>query len=179
MAHIPLKITMQASQLARRAGVPVDTVRFYTKQGLLKPARNPRNGYQMYDREDYQRLVFARKARQLGFSLKDIHEILNQAEQKNSPCPMVRELFERHLEQVEQQLLELKSLRERMRAALAAWETMPDGAPDSETICQLIERWDEFSLPAELANDPCCSLKKELIGETSAAIPPTDPHNLT
>ncbi|MCP5169413.1 MAG: MerR family DNA-binding protein [Hahellaceae bacterium] len=158
---------MQASQLARRAGVAVDTVRFYTKQGLLKPLRNPNNGYQMYDHDDYQRLVFARKARQLGFSLKDIQEILSQAAQQNSPCPMVRELFERHLEQVEQQLRDLHSLRERMRSALAVWETMPDGSPDSQSICQLIERWDEFPLPPNLTEETCCALKKELLGETA------------
>lgn len=134
---------MQVSQLAKKANVSPDTVRFYTKEGLLRPEKNPANGYQQYDNDDFQRLVFARKARRLGFSLKEIHEILSQADDQHSPCPMVRGLFEKHLLQVEQQIDELQSLRQRMLDAVSVWQQMPDGVPDGQTICQLIENWDE------------------------------------
>ncbi len=134
---------MQVSQLAKKAGVSADTVRFYTKEGLLRPHKSPINGYQQYDKSDFQRLTFTRKARQLGFSLKEIHEILSQADDHNSPCPMVRNLFEKHLIQVEQQIKDLQSLRQRMQDAMGVWQKMPDGAPDGQTICQLIENWDQ------------------------------------
>ncbi|PXX92761.1 MerR family transcriptional regulator [Marinobacter vulgaris] len=134
---------MKVKEIAMGAGVNPDTVRFYTREGLLKPARNPDNNYQLYDAEDLRRLRFARKARQLGFSLPEIRQILEQAEDDHSPCPMVRDVFQQRLAEVEREIAELQQLRNRMNAALSAWQDMPDGTPDGHTICQLIEHWDE------------------------------------
>lgn len=134
---------MKVMEIAKAAGVKPDTVRFYTREGLLSPARNPDNNYQQFDAEDLRRLRFARKARQLGFSLPEIRSILNQADDHHSPCPLVREVFEQRLEDVEREIRELNQLRDRMKSALTAWQTMPDGTPDGHTICRLIEHWDE------------------------------------
>lgn len=134
---------MKVMEIAKAAGVKPDTVRFYTREGLLSPARNPDNNYQQFDTEDLRRLRFARKARQLGFSLPEIRSILNQADEHHSPCPLVREVFEQRLEEVEREIRELNQLRDRMKSALTAWQAMPDGTPDGHTICRLIEHWDE------------------------------------
>ncbi|HKK56530.1 MerR family transcriptional regulator [Marinobacter sp.] len=134
---------MKVKELAVEAGVNPDTVRFYTREGLLRPTRNPDNNYQQYDAEDLRRLRFARKARQLGFSLPEIRQILEQADDHHSPCPMVRDVFEERLAQVEAEIAQLQQLRNRMTSALAAWQDMPDGTPDGHTICRLIEHWDE------------------------------------
>ena len=56
---------------------------------------------------------------------------------------MVRDVFEHRLAEVETRLAELEALRDRMRDAMAAWSTMPDGTPDGHTICRLIEHWDD------------------------------------
>lgn len=134
---------MKVKELAVEAGVNPDTVRFYTREGLLKPTRNPDNNYQQYDTEDLRRLRFARKARQLGFSLPEIRQILERADDHHSPCPMVRDVFRERLALVEADIAELQQLRNRMTSALAAWQNMPDGTPDGHTICRLIEHWDE------------------------------------
>ena len=134
---------MKVKEIATGAGVKPDTVRFYTRERLLKPTRNPDNNYQQYDAEDLRRLRFARKARQLGFSLPEIRQILQQADDHRSPCPLVRDLFQQRLAEVEAEITELQQLRNRMTAALAAWQEMPDGTPDGHTICRLIEHWDE------------------------------------
>jgi DNA-binding transcriptional MerR regulator len=134
---------MKVKDIANAAGVTPDTVRFYTRERLLNPGRNPDNNYQQFTADDLHRLRFARKARQLGFSLPEIRAILDQADDHNSPCPMVREVFEQRLASVEQEIAELQQLRERMKSALSAWATMPDGMPDGHTICRLIEHWDE------------------------------------
>ncbi|WP_323750459.1 MerR family transcriptional regulator [Marinobacter sp.] len=140
---------MKVKELATAADVTPDTVRFYTREGLLRPSRNPNNNYQYYDAEDLRRLRFARKARQLGFSLPEIRQILGQADEQHSPCPMVRDVFEQRLAEVERELAELQQLRTRMVAALSAWQEMPDGTPDGHTICRLIEHWDD---PATSSN---------------------------
>ncbi|WP_165857721.1 MerR family transcriptional regulator [Marinobacter sp. JSM 1782161] len=134
---------MKVSEVARAAGVNPDTVRYYTREGLLQPARNPDNGYHVYSSDDLQRLRFARKARQLGFALGEIQSILGQADEHHSPCPMVRDIFEQRLRDVETRLAELEALRDRMRDAMSAWQSMPDGTPDGHTICRLIEHWDD------------------------------------
>ncbi|MBS8239854.1 MerR family transcriptional regulator [Marinobacter lipolyticus] len=134
---------MKVIDIAKAAGVNPDTVRFYTREGLLNPERNPDNNYQQFDSEDLRRLRFARKARQLGFSLPEIKSILHQADDHHSPCPLVREVFEQRLLEVEREIRELNQLRDRMTSALSAWRAMPDGTPDGHTICRLIEHWDE------------------------------------
>ena len=134
---------MKVSDVAKAAEVNPDTGRFYTRECLLNPTRNAYNNYQQYNTEDLRRLRFARKARQLGFSLPEIRSILDQADEHHSPCPMVREVFEERLAQVEKEIDQLQQLRERMKNALTAWQDMPDGTPDGHTICRLIEHWDD------------------------------------
>jgi len=146
---------MKVSQLAHAAEVSTDTVRFYTRAGLLHPRRDPSNGYQLYAAADLQRLRFARKARQLGFSLKEITAILRDADKKKSPCPRVRDLFAHKLAAVEQQLQQLTELRDRMRAATEQWQHMPNGAPDGHSICRLIEYWEAPSAGTEEHCNDC------------------------
>ncbi len=134
---------MKVKDIAEAAGVNPDTVRFYTRENLLKPTRNPDNNYQQFDAEDLRRLRFARKARQLGFSLPEIRQILEQADDHHSPCPMVRDVFQQRLAEVEREIRELQELRQRMTSAMAAWQNMPDGSPDGHTICRLIEHWED------------------------------------
>lgn len=134
---------MKVSELAKKAGVTPDTVRFYTKEGLLHPTKDPDNGYSLFNNQDYQRLVFMRKARQLGFSLKSIKDIFQHSDHETSPCPMVRELFEKRLAEVEQKIAELQALRQHMVDAMEVWAEMPDGTPDGHTICNLIENWQD------------------------------------
>ncbi len=133
---------MRVIDLARAAGVSADTVRHYTRRGLLHPRRDPGNGYQHYDTTDLQRLRFVRRARELGLSLHEVAEILRQADNRQSPCPLVRDLFEARLADVERNIAELTALRDRMREALAQWRHLPDGVPDGHTICRLIESWE-------------------------------------
>lgn len=139
---------MKVSELAKRAGVSADTVRHYTKIGLLKPGRNPQNQYKEYGESDYKRLRFAQKARLLGFSLKDITEIIAHADNGETPCPMVRSLIVDKAEAIARQIRELQLLCSRMELAAKIWRNQPDNMPDGNTICHLIEDWDdtEFSL---------------------------------
>src|SRR5687767_5495943 len=85
---------MTAAVLARKTNVPLFTIRYYTKIGLLKPSRDMRNGYKQYRQSDKDRLKFINAAKELGFTLAEIEEILDHAEHNNSPCPMVRDVVE-------------------------------------------------------------------------------------
>lgn len=135
---------MTANVLAKKTDVPIYTVRHYTKIGLLKPGRNPRNGYKVYKFSDATRLRFIIAAKNLGFTLGEISDILDEAKHENSPCPTVREIIRRRIEENEQKLRELKKLQTKMKSALKSWNEMEDAAPNGDSICHLIEFVGEF-----------------------------------
>lgn len=139
---------MKVSELAKFADVTSETVRYYTREGLIIASRNPNNGYQEYSIEARRRLRFIQQARELGFSIKQIKEILVQADSGDSPCPLVRDLLSQKVPEIRQQIAQLQSHLAKMETALAAWEEMADGVPNGHSICCLIEEWE---------NPECCS----------------------
>ncbi|MGD8641525.1 MAG: MerR family DNA-binding protein [Gammaproteobacteria bacterium] len=130
-------------QLAVGTGVTTDTIRHYTRIGLLKPERDKSNGYKLFKSGDRQRVRFIRQAKNLGFTLREIQDILDVANHGNSPCPQVREIIQERIHENRRKLEELMVLQHRMEEALARWEQMPDGIPDGHSVCHLIEAIDE------------------------------------
>ncbi|MGI9034483.1 MAG: MerR family DNA-binding protein [Pyrinomonadaceae bacterium] len=130
---------MTPTVLAKRADVPLFTVRHYTRIGLLKPARDSRNGYKIYQLSDEIRLRFIVAAKELGFTLAEIAEILDQAKEGNSPCPMVREIVTRRIEENRRKIAEMKKLQKKMEKALISWASMKNAMPDGRSVCLLIE----------------------------------------
>jgi len=130
---------MQVQALARVAQVTPDTIRHYTRMGLLTPQKNPANGYKEYAADDLQRLRFIVRARDLGFSLSDVQAILERADQGGSPCPAVREIISQRLVEVKRKLDDMTQLYDRMNKAVAEWSSMPDEKPCGRHVCHLIE----------------------------------------
>ncbi|HUR96444.1 MAG TPA: MerR family DNA-binding protein [Pyrinomonadaceae bacterium] len=136
---------MTASVLAKRANVPLFTVRYYTRIGLLKPSRDLRNGYKVYKPTDKDRLKFITSAKDLGFTLAEIEDILDHAAHGDSPCPMVRDIVHRRVEENKQKIRELKKLQRRLESAAQVWESMENSEPDGHSVCRLIESFAETS----------------------------------
>lgn len=98
-------------QLAKDAGVGIDTVRFYERAGLIpKPARTP-SGYRTYTEADVARLRFVRRAKELGFSLEEVSELLRLNEGKGARAS-VRALAERRVRDLDVKLRQLQALRD-------------------------------------------------------------------
>jgi len=131
-------ITVKA--LSRRSGISEHAVRYYSRIGLLKPRRNPDNGYRLFDRTDISRLRFIRHAQNLGFSLNEIAEILQDAEHGLSPCNKVREYLRHRIDDNRKKISELRALQVRMEKALALWDGLPDQDPSPQVVCHLIEQ---------------------------------------
>jgi DNA-binding transcriptional MerR regulator len=144
---------MRVAQLAKAAAVSGETVRHYTDLGLLKPSRNPHNGYQEYAGEDLRRLRFIARARRLGFSLKDVQTILGRADSGQAPCGEVRDLLCERLSALQAHIAECQRLASVMENALAEWADKPQCAPDGQAICRLIE---DFELPGESRSATPC-----------------------
>ncbi len=130
---------MYVNDIAQLTGVTADTVRYYTKTGMLKPRQNITNGYNEYGAPDVTRLKFIRASKGLGFTLADIKKFFSDADLGESPCPRVRSLIERHIKETEIRLAELTDLHSKMCQALTKWKDMPDGNPDGNSVCSLIE----------------------------------------
>lgn len=128
-----------AALLARSADVSLFTVRYYTKIGLLKPSRDLRNGYKIYKSSDKDRLRFITAAKDLGFTLAEIEDILDNAAHNKTPCPMVRDIVEKRIEENKQKIRELKRLQKRLESAAEMWKGMKNSTPDGHSVCRLIE----------------------------------------
>ncbi len=127
------------TQLANQSDSTPHVVRYYTKMGLLRPQKNPENGYRLYREKEVSWLRFVRQAKSLGYTLKEIKNIMHDVDDHTSPCPRVREILLKKISENRKNLDELVALQIRMEQALAMWKTMPDGVPDGKSVCHLIE----------------------------------------
>lgn len=102
-------------ELARRARVKVPTIRYYEQIDLLpKPART--EGQQRrYDSGDVSRLNFVRHARELGFEVDAIRELLAMSALPNHPCAEVDEMAKRHIGEIDRRIAHLTALRAELR----------------------------------------------------------------
>ncbi len=130
---------MRVNEIANRFHVSSDTVRYYVRICILKPKRDPINGYKRFDRADANRLQFVLNAKRLGFSLSDIQHILTVAEHGDSPCSTVRDLIQQRLALIKAELDASFALYQRMQDAASKWQSMPDQPPIGDTICALIQ----------------------------------------
>lgn len=132
---------MNVSELAKRVGVTPGVVRYYTRLGLLQVDKLS-NGYHNYSLNDLRDMRFIAKAKTLGFTLNEIKTILSHAKNGQSPCQEVRSRLAQRLEENQEKIQILLELQSRMEKAMASWSGIPDGMPDHECICVLIESFD-------------------------------------
>ncbi len=130
---------MTATVLARQSDVTLYTVRHYTRIGLLKPSRNTQNNYKLYQPSDAVRVRFIKAAGNLGFSLSEIADILKEAKHGNSPCPMVRDIIVRRIEENERKIKAMQELQRKMEKSLKDWAKMENSMPNGDSVCHLIE----------------------------------------
>ena len=107
--------TLTIGRLAQRAGVGVETIRFYEREGLLAPAQRRASGYRQYSDESVAVLRFIRRAKELGFTLKEIKSLLALRLDQTATRPQVRRAAAAKLADIESRIADLQ----RMHAALA------------------------------------------------------------
>jgi DNA-binding transcriptional MerR regulator len=107
-------------QLGQATDTKIETIRYYEKIGLLPAPRRTTGNYRSYAAEHLQRLGFIRRARDLGFSIEDIRELLKLAAHGEAPCEGVDRLLARHLETTERKIAALTRLRRELRDTLGS-----------------------------------------------------------
>jgi MerR family transcriptional regulator, copper efflux regulator len=107
-------------EVAKRAAVHIETLRYYERQGLV--ARPPRGGsnYRLYSEETVRRVQFIKRAQQLGFSLKEIQELLVLRAAPQAQCADVRERTLAKIHEIEHKVRALQAMHTALTRLLAA-----------------------------------------------------------
>lgn len=124
-------------EVAKRSGVAVGALRYYEALGLLSVERGD-NGYRYYPVQAIQQVQFIKKAQSLGFSLDDIHEVLNIHQDGNEPCDFVRARLQDKISQLETQIKDMIAFKSQLEAYRDRWNEQSE-APKPGDICPLIE----------------------------------------
>jgi len=106
---------MTIGRLARKAGVTVDTLRFYERQGIIARPRRLLSGYRNYSDEAIDRLQFVKDAKGLGFSLREIRELLSMGVRSTHECGPLTRKAETKLTEMTTEIARLQRLQRTLR----------------------------------------------------------------
>ncbi len=128
---------LKTGELAKRAGVNIETLRFYERKGLLPKPPQRASGYREYPTESIALIRFIKRAQELGFSLAEVRELLALRVQPGTTCAEVRERAEHKLLDVRQKIADLKAIERALNKVTA---TCTGRGPLSE--CPILENLD-------------------------------------
>ncbi len=132
--------TLSIGQLAKKAKLNIQTIRYYERRGLIPEPPRLESGYRQYSQSDLARLRFIKHAKKLGFSLREIMELLSLRVDPNTTCADVKKRTEAKLADVEEKILALQ----RIRKALGHLVGLCRGqGPTSE--CPILEAFEAAS----------------------------------
>ncbi|AKA38952.1 Zn(2+)-responsive transcriptional regulator [Yersinia ruckeri] len=127
---------LKIGQLAKLADVTPDTVRYYEKQGMMEHGVRTEGGYRLYTDQDLQRLRFIRYAKQLGFTLETIAELLSiRVDPEHHTCQESKSIVDSRLSEVDGKLKELQKMRESLKRLSDAC----CGSHHTSTYCSILE----------------------------------------
>jgi MerR family transcriptional regulator, copper efflux regulator len=106
--------------VARRAGVGVETVRFYERRGLIEEPPRRLSGYREYDGEVVSRLGFIRRAKDLGFTLKEIKELLSLRRDPSTPAADVKRRAEAKIADIQARIRTLQRMKKALEKLTSA-----------------------------------------------------------
>ena len=118
-------------QLAQRARVNIETVRYYQRLGLINEPQKPEQGYRIYPDETIERILFIRRAKQLGFTLKEIAELL---ELGDGHCNDVRLRAEEKQQQIKKQIEDLQNLQQTLTKLIKSCQQ-----ENNNSLCPIVE----------------------------------------
>lgn len=131
-------MALTIGEVAKEAGVGVETIRFYERKGLIDRPSRPMSGFRRYDGQMPRRIRFIRHAQQLGFSLREIRDLLDLRVDPNVSCADVRAKAVAKVDEVEEKLASLTRMRDTL---LAITRSCAGEGPTSE--CPILDALEE------------------------------------
>lgn len=114
---------MTVKQLAGKAGINPETIRYYEKIGLLSEPERTESGYRIYSDSDLSKLQFIGNAKYLGFTLKEIRELLLLRVDDETSCDDVRILAEKKMKEIDDKISHLKRIKKSLKKLAAQCHT--------------------------------------------------------
>ena len=121
-------------KLAKKAEVNIETIRYYERRGLISRPPRPRSGYRQYPDETFKRIDFIKRAKELGFSLKEIGELLSLRLDPATSCSDIKSRTEKKLEHIVEKIKTLEKMKSTLMEVSRACS---GGGPVSE--CPILE----------------------------------------
>lgn len=128
---------LSIGQVAKETGVTVETVRFYEKQGLIDEPSRSESGYRQYPQGTTKRVHFIQHAKEVGFTLKEVAELLALRREPGTSCSDIKIRTTQKIESVDQKIRDLQIIRE----ALSRMILKCSGGDDLST-CPILEELD-------------------------------------
>jgi len=131
---------LKISELSAQSGLSAHTLRFYEKNGLITASTRSEAGYRYYSEADVRRVDFVKTARNIGFSLEDIGQLLSiRVDKKSHSCQEVTDITQHKLNEVNAKIEELQSMQQTLQILLESC----CGGPENATHCSIMEALDE------------------------------------
>jgi MerR family mercuric resistance operon transcriptional regulator len=124
---------LRIGQLSAQVGCNIETIRYYERIGILPPPPRTANGYRLYDGSQRTRLVFIRRARELGFTLDEVRGLLTLVDGGRYTCGEVQALALAHVAEIRRKIADL----ERLERALSEMAEQCSGG--DVPACPIIE----------------------------------------
>jgi MerR family copper efflux transcriptional regulator len=124
-------------QVAKKAGVNVETIRYYERRGYIPKPPRPRSGYRQYSDETINRIQFIKRAQKLGFTLKEISELLSLRIDPDTTCADVKRRAEAKIVGIEEKIHTLQSIKKALAKLLAMCSGK--GPPGECPIIEVLE----------------------------------------
>ncbi|GIW42758.1 MAG: Hg(II)-responsive transcriptional regulator [Candidatus Binatia bacterium] len=130
--------TLRRGEVAAQAGVHIETLRYYERRGLLpKPARSA-VGYRRYSEEAVRIVRFIKRAQELGFTLREVGQLLQLRETEPAECAEVRTVAEEKIRDIEKKIRDLRAVQRALRALVESC-----AANSSARVCPILEALEE------------------------------------
>ena len=124
---------MRIGELAQATGTKAETIRYYEREGILPYADRTDSNYHDYSEDHLATLTFVRRARELGFSMAQVRELLALSDRDDKPCQDVDRLARSQIDEVQRKIDDLTAMRDELSRMLAACDT------DEIGQCRIVE----------------------------------------
>lgn len=126
--------SMTIGKVANRAGVGVETIRFYEREGLIEEPARRGSGYRIYPADTVDRVRFIKRAKELGFSLKEIKELMALRLAPGATCGQVKRRAEAKIGDIEDKIRSLQRMKQALQELTAAC-----GGKGSVSQCPILD----------------------------------------
>ncbi|MCA9447491.1 MAG: MerR family transcriptional regulator [Candidatus Omnitrophica bacterium] len=135
-------MSFTVGQLAKQSGVNIETIRFYERKGLLPRPPRSSGGYRQYSTETISRVRFIKRSQELGFSLKEVAELLSLRIGPEATCGDIKRVAEEKAEDIDQKIRDLRQMKKALSALVD--QCSGDGSTSDCPILEHLEKEGEI-----------------------------------